>query len=58
MEKNKSSNSCQETVENELPILKTNPFKRKQLAITNYIPKKMSVDGQKKIDNAFIKLFT
>lgn len=41
-----------------MPILKTNPFKRKQLAITNFIPKKMSVDGQKKIDNSFIKLFT
>ncbi|XP_022162110.1 zinc finger BED domain-containing protein 4-like [Myzus persicae] len=58
VEKNKSRNSCQETVENEIPILKTNPFKRKQLAITNFIPKKISVDSQKKIDNAFIQLFT
>jgi len=40
VEKNKSSNSCQETVENKIPILKTNPYKRKQLATTNYIPKK------------------
>lgn len=42
---------------NDIP-LKTNPLKRKQLAITNYIPKKISIDGQKKIDNALIKLFT
>ena len=35
-----------------------NPIKRKQLAITNYIPKKMSVDTQKKLDHSFLKLFT
>jgi len=35
-----------------------NPLKRKPLAITNYIPKKMSVDRQKKLDYSFFKLFT
>jgi len=35
-----------------------NPCKRKQLAITNYVPKKMSVDTQKKLDHSLLKLFT
>ncbi|KAL4152780.1 hypothetical protein QTP88_000613 [Uroleucon formosanum] len=40
------------------PILKSNPLKRsRQLAIPNYTPKKISVDGQKKLDTALIKLF-
>lgn len=57
-ESSTSSNSGQATLENATPILNIHPFKRKQLAITNYIPKKISVDSQKKIDNALIKLFT
>jgi zinc finger BED domain-containing protein 1 (E3 SUMO-protein ligase ZBED1) len=39
------------------PILKLNPLKRRQLAITNFTPKKISVDGQKKLDNSLMKLF-
>lgn len=53
-----SDNNSQTTVINETPILKTNLLKRKQLAISNYIPEKISVNGQKKIDNALMKLFT
>lgn len=36
----------------------SNHCNRKQLSITNYIPKKMSVDTQKKLDHSFLKLFT
>jgi len=39
-------------------ISKSNPLKRsRQLAITNFTPKKISVDGQKKLDTSLIKLF-